>query len=327
MKMAHEQDRLFFADLLQYFDVARVTLFRDIQALIQNDKLSVLSKWVYQYKRNTLDYLDLPFYDRKEVLYNFSFLGSYNPNHSYFLSKEQRKVLHDATKHIGIDTDYYKQNRRLIENVLIDLSFASSNLEWNTYSYLDTEVLVKYNEIADDKTKEDTQMVLNHKKCIEYMIYYKHELWLNKQSFKEVHTLLWTWLLQDEYLGTIRNKLVEIGQSKYKPLDNNYQLTEQFELFLEKLDEIKNPFEQSVFILVFIPYFQLFMDINKRTSRMMCNLPLFKHNLPLLSLLQVKKIDYITSILAVYECNDVDLLTELYVKNYLLNMHRYSPNV
>ncbi|USN58357.1 MAG: Fic family protein [Candidatus Peribacteria bacterium] len=60
---------------------------------------------------------------------------------------------------------------------------------------------------------------------------------------------------------------MNIGGSSYTPLSNPFQLEEQFEIFLQKLNEIKNPFEQSLFILVFIPYFQIFMDINKRTSR------------------------------------------------------------
>ena len=45
------------------------------------------------------------------------------------------------------------KNRRAIENLLIDLSYASSKMEGNTYSYLDTEVLIKYNAEADGKEK------------------------------------------------------------------------------------------------------------------------------------------------------------------------------
>jgi hypothetical protein len=74
--------------------------------------------------------------------------------------------------------------------LLIDLSFASSYLEGNTYSYLDTEVLLKYNEVNKEKTSEETQMILNHKKAIEYMIYYKKELDFDKQTFFEIHSLL-----------------------------------------------------------------------------------------------------------------------------------------
>jgi hypothetical protein len=49
---------------------------------------------------------------------------------------------------------------------------------------------LKYNEINKEKTNEETQMILNHKKAIEYMIYYKKELGFTKQTFFEIHSLL-----------------------------------------------------------------------------------------------------------------------------------------
>jgi hypothetical protein len=53
-------------------------------------------------------------------------------------------------------------------------------------------------------------MILNHKKAIEYMIYYKKELNFNKQAFFEIHSLLGEKLLLKDELGVIRNKIVEI---------------------------------------------------------------------------------------------------------------------
>lgn len=97
----------------------------------------------------------------------------------------------------------------------------------------------------------------------------------------------------------------------------------EFDIFLEKLRVIENPFEQSLFILIFIPYFQAFIDINKRTSRLGANIPLVSHGLPPLSLLQVKERDYIDAILAIYELGNTTLMSKLYTENYLLNMHRY----
>jgi Fic family protein len=89
------------------------------------------------------------------------------------------------------------------------------------------------------------------------------------------------------------------------------------------LNSIKNPFEQSLFILVFIPYFQLFLDINKRVSRISANIPLIKNGYEPFSFLQIKERDYINAILAIYELNDVSLMADLFVNNYLLNLDRY----
>ncbi len=155
------------------------------------------------------------------------------------------------------------------------------------------------------------------------MVYYKKKLEFKPKTFFEIHSLLWKWLLPKLELWKIREKIVEIWRNKYIPMDNKFKLEEEFNIFLQKLNEIKNPFEQSLFILVFIPYFQIFLDINKRTSRMICNLPLLKNNLWVLSLLQVKERDYILAVLSVYELNDITLMRDIFVNNYLLNIRRY----
>jgi len=56
----------------------------------------------------------------------------------------------------------------------------------------------------------------------------------------------------------------------------------------------------------------------------MCNLPLIKHNLPVLSLIQCEKKKYIIAILSVYELNNVDLLQNIWTENYLLNLEKYK---
>jgi Fic family protein len=154
--------------------------------------------------------LQTPFFKRPKKSYNFDFLRNYTPNITSFFTPLQLKSLHQTIEHLNIDTDFYINNKRLLETILIDLSFASSYLEGNTYDYLDTEVLIKYNEIAKDKSADETQMIINHKKCIEYLIYYKKELPLNQTTFFEMHTLLGEKLLPKEQLGIIRSKIVEI---------------------------------------------------------------------------------------------------------------------
>ena len=312
-------------ELQQYFWIERTVLYRDLQKLIKLWVIVSMSKWSYSYRESAKKYLEIPYFSRPEKKYTPNFLKSYSPNETYFLSKQQRNILYKATEYLHISTDHYKTNKRIVENALIDLSYSSSNLEGNTYSYLDTEVLVKYHEVAKNQSKEDTKMILNHKEAIEYLLHYKHELEYRPKTFFEIHILLGRELLKAEELWVIRNGLVKIGWSSYTPIDNNYELEEEFTLFLDKLNNIQDPFEQSIFILVFIPYFQLFRDINKRTSRILCNLPLLKHNLPLLSLLQVQSRTYIDAILAIYELHDVRLMADLYTDNYILNMDRYVP--
>jgi len=318
-----------YSEIVSNFpNIAETTITRNLSKLQKEWKILKTKTWKNTFykiawKDFILDYFDKPFFEREEKSYNFDFLANYIPNQTSFLW-EKYDILKNNYLNKEILSSYdYKENLRAIENLLIDLSFSSSKLEWNTYSYLDTEILIKYNSSAKWKSQVETQMILNHKNAIKYIIDNKNEIHLSKQDFQNIHILLWKWLLLEDYLWKIRTSEVNIWGSTYMPLDNHFLLNEQFELFLNKLNQIQNPFEQSLFILVFIPYFQIFMDINKRTSRISCNIPLIKKWLIPFSFLQINDRDYINSILSIYELNDVSLIRDLFVENYLLNMKRY----
>ena len=66
---------------------------------------------------------------------------------------------------------------------------------------------------------------------------------------------------------------MEIGKSVYRPRVVSAQIEELLDLRLERVNRIDDPFEQSFFVVVHLPYLQPFADINKRTSRLAANLP------------------------------------------------------
>jgi len=127
--------------------------------------------------------LNKPFFEREEKSYNFDFLWNYIPNKTNFLWFRYNDLKEKYLDKNILSSYDYKENIRAIENLLIDLSFSSSKLEWNTYSYLDTEILIKYNNVAENKTQEETQMILNHKNAIKYIIDNKKEINLDYQDF------------------------------------------------------------------------------------------------------------------------------------------------
>jgi hypothetical protein len=55
-------------------------------------------------------------------------------------------------------------SRAILNRLLIDLSWASSHLEGNTYSRLDTRELIEHGKAALGKAAIETQMILNHKR-------------------------------------------------------------------------------------------------------------------------------------------------------------------
>ena len=70
-------------------------------------------------------------------------------------------------------------------------------------------------------------------------------------------------------------------------------------------------------------YLQPFADINKRTSRLAANLPLFRANLCPLTFLDVPEQAYSRATLGVYELTRVELLRDLYVWAYERSTQEY----
>lgn len=317
-----------FTELKNNLKLVESTLARNLEKLQTTGEIHKTSLWKntfygLSWEIKIRKHLEKDFFLRPKVWYNPDFLRTYIPNQTSFLGNNYERINHAIDGKISLNSYDYKTHMRMIETLLIDLSFASSKLEWNTYSYLDTEVLIKYWENAIGKTAFETQMILNHKNVLKYIIEHKNSITLNSKAFFEVHTLLAENILNDSYLGNIRTTPVKIWASTYSPLASSWELKIEFDLFLEKLGLIENPFEQSLFILVFIPYFQIFFDVNKRVSRIACNIPLINNGLPPISLLQVSERDYIDAILWVYELNDPSLMAKIYTDNYLLNIERY----
>lgn len=57
-------------------------------------------------------------------------------------------------------------SRAILNWLLIDLSWASSHLEGNTYLRLDTRQLIEQGHTASGKAALETQMIMDHKAAI-----------------------------------------------------------------------------------------------------------------------------------------------------------------
>ena len=92
---------------------------------------------------------------------------------------------------------------------------------------------------------------------------------------------------------------------------------------MHKAAQITDPFEQSFFLLVHIPYLQAFADVNKRTSRVASNIPLLKLDLAPMSFTTMNDRDYIDGLIGIYELNNVSLLREVYLDAYVASAEKY----
>jgi fido (protein-threonine AMPylation protein) len=265
-----------------------------------------------------------PIPERKPVGYNRVFLEGYEPNNSAYLSDSVRSHLHKLGRSPATERAAGTYARGVLSRLMIDLSWASSRLEGNTYTRLETQNLIELGHAADGKDQREAQMILNHKAAIEMLVEHAEEIGFDAFTFFNLHALLSENLLADpDASGRLRTTIVEIGGTVFHPLSIPQQIEEYFRLILVRVNAIHDPFEQAFFLMVQIPYLQPFLDVNKRVSRLGANIPLIKHNLSPLSFVDVPEQAYIDGTLGVYEFNRVELLRDVFVWAYERSCQRY----
>jgi hypothetical protein len=107
---------------------------------------------------------------RTPVGYRREFLDEYRPNETRYLTQDVLDHLHRIGHTPVEDQLAGTYARSILKRLLIDLSWASSKLEGNTYSLLEAERLLELNEAAQGKAAFETQMILNHRNAIEFLV-------------------------------------------------------------------------------------------------------------------------------------------------------------
>ena len=262
---------------------------------------------------------------RAPVGYDREFLDSYRPNETFYLSEEHRAHLWDTG---GAQADAQPAGThamKILGRLLIDLSWNSSRLEGNTYSLLDTARLIELGEETEEKDRLEAQMILNHKEAIEFLVNNAEEVGFNRYTTRNLHALLADNLLPDPAAaGRLRRIAVWIGGSVFHPLEVPQLIEECFDRVLATASAIKDPFEQSFFAMVHLPYLQPFEDVNKRVSRLAANIPLIKRNLSPLSFDDVPRNLYTEAVLGVYELRRTELLGDVFCWAYGRSAARYA---
>lgn len=261
---------------------------------------------------------------RPPVGYQLAFLEQYHPNHTAYLPPALRDQLHALGRSPADQTPAGTFARDILNRLLIDLSWASSQLEGNTYSRLDTERLIEFGQAAEGKDALETQMILNHKQAIEYLVLDPAHAQLTSDTLIALHAFLSDGLMADPAaVGRIRRRAVEIGGSVYFPVALPQRLEELFGIVVQMAAEIQDPFEQAFFLMVHLPYLQPFEDVNKRVSRLAANIPFIRHNLCPLSFIDVPQQAYVDAMIGVYELNRVELLRDVFAWAYERSCQQY----
>ena len=329
------QKRLSISQILKLLnnDISQVTLNRDLAKLVKNRFLTktgksrairyAVSNFYQLFAPINLDTYFTKEPDQRNAAQNF--------NHELYdlltdidiFSMEEKKLLKSIKaahqKNISdISPILYKKE---MERLTIELSWKSAQIEGNTYSLLETEKLFLKRESAKNKSKEETQMLLNHKDALNYLLQNKNLTEnLNLRVIEEIHSLL----IKD--LGVsknIRSRGVGITGTAYKPLDNEFQIKEYLVKMCDLINSRENGFEKALLAIVLISHIQPFEDGNKRTGRMVGNALLISNDACPLSYRSVDSIDYKKAILLFYEQNNMSAFKQLFIEQNEFSVKNY----
>src|SRR3989344_2185368 len=253
------------------FPASKPTIIRDLNLLNKLGLVTSVGKAKARVYKSTnssplLEYFDLDAYferepdERDDAKKSFDF-SIFNHLKNLINPNEMRE-LEESSKSFTKQTKALEPEilRKELERFTIELAWKSSKIEGNTYSLLETERLIKEFEEAADKTKEEKQMILNHKEAFEAIL--KNKLDFRKLSvsiMNQLHNIL----VQGLNINPgIRKQAVGITGTAYKPLDNEFQIKEALEKTASSINAKKSPLEKALIAGPLISYIQPFVDGN-----------------------------------------------------------------
>lgn len=262
--------------------------------------------------------------DERQIKENFNFniITDVLTKYSVFTDNELEKLTllqkEYKTNIAELSENEYKKE---LERLAIDLSWKSSQIEGNTYSLLETERLLKEKETAAGKTKEEAIMLLNHKDALDFIIENNDYLTpLTLSKIEDIHSILTKELAIERNL---RKRRVGISGTNYKPLDNQFQISEALKYTCEVINQKKNIFEKALLALVLISYIQPFVDGNKRTARIVSNAILINYSYCPLSFRTVDSVEYKKAMLLFYEQNNISILKTIFIYQFEFAVKTY----
>jgi predicted transcriptional regulator/prophage maintenance system killer protein len=314
--------------------VSYATLKRILAKLISENYLSTKgkgkgTKYLISPTFEVVQQIDIVEYYKKEIDdrkikagFNFSIINEVLAKHCVFTEIELEKLAQIQAKfRINISQLSENEYKNEFERLAIDLSWKSSQIEGNTYSLLETEKLLKDKETAAGKTKEEAIMLLNHKDALDFIIDNPNYLYpLSVSKIEDIHSIL---VKELDVERNLRKRRVGISGTNYRPLDNEFQISEALQNACDVINGKESVFEKALLALVLISYIQPFMDGNKRTARIISNAILINMGYCPLSFRTVNSIDYKKAMLLFYEQNNLSNFKEIFINQFEFAVNTY----
>ena len=233
-----------------------------------------------------------------------------------FDSEQQEKAAFILGNPLSKLSDLYSNE---LKDLAVVWCYYSGKIEGNTYTYVETEALLK-DGITSEKKYEDAKMLKNLYNTFisEYINKGKNLEHIDERTLFRVHQSISTGLVSNEESGSLRTRAVRITGTVYIPPKDLQEIKSRLSEILFNQEYYANPLERAIFLHCNIARLQPFIDGNKRTARMIESIVLMNANIiPVYSSKDSDILSYRKGLIAFYETEDYKLYADYFLNRQI----------
>ncbi len=226
----------------------------------------------------------------------------------------------------------YAKLSSLVSSELKDLAvvwcYYSGKIEGNTYTYVETEALLKDN-ITSEKRYEDAKMLKNLYNTfvseMEYINKGHNQEQIDERTLFRIHRSISSELVSSEESGMLRSRAVRITGTEYVPPKEIREIRIALNEILFNQELYSNPLEKAVYLHCNIARLQPFIDGNKRTSRMIESIAMMNADLiPVYSAKDVDILHYRKELVSFYETGNYSGYADYFLNRQIERINELS---
>lgn len=221
---------------------------------------------------------------------------------SIFNEEQQTKAVFILESPLAKLSELYSNE---IKDLAVVWCYYSGKIEGNTYTYVETEALLK-DGITSEKKYEDAKMLKNLYNTfiseLEYINKGNNKEAIDERTLFRIYQSISTGLVSNEESGSLRTRGVRISGTEYIPPKDLHDIRAKLNEILYQQEQYTNPLERAVYLHCNIAKLQPFIDGNKRTSRMVESIALTNADIiPVYSSKDADILNYRKGLIAFYE--------------------------
>ena len=214
-----------------------------------------------------------------------------------------------------------------IKELALIWSYYSGRIEGNTYSFVETETLLKDN-ITSAKRYEEAKMLKNlYNTFIAEVQYIKNgnKEVIDKEFLLKIYSTLISDLIDNKEKGIIRRRFFPIMETDYTSSQSEFEIEDKLNEIIDTQKEISNPLEKAIYLHCNLAKLQPFIEGNKRMARLVESVALMNEDIiPIFSTNNEDINDYCTGMLHFCDTGDYTVYTDYFLRNKINYLQKLS---